>query len=276
MKITGALAVAATLLLSGAAQAVPLLAGWDYSQYTTQLNITGTTGRQTTLKSNYSDLDDVQYKGLGVGSDYGTQYVNGQFGSYATPASGVLPLRVAGGNIDLNLQGSNGPGGSTLLLGDASSGNALLNFEVPASQQSFNAVRFTAGTMPAGFSTVDVVFGVDLGALTADGISLSLAGRTNSSTSSVNVQFSTDGSTYGNVGTFNLSSSADVFSIAPIATGPISELFFRLQFVGDNTKLPSIDNVQIRANTVVVPEPGTMALLMTGLAGLAALGRRRA
>jgi hypothetical protein len=44
---------------------------------------------------------------------------------------------------------------------------------------------------------------------------------------------------------------------------------------GDVTGIPKIDNVSISANVNAIPEPGTVVLLMSGLAGLAAVGRRR-
>lgn len=278
MKLRSVLAVAASLLVASSAQAA-LIAGWDFSQYSPgSVNFAGVTGRQPILTANYSDLDNVQFQGVGQGStDKGAMYVNGQFGSFTTPGSGALPLRATGGNLNLNVNGSTGPGGSTNLMGDASSGNALLAAEVPASQTAFNAVRFSAGAPVAGFvGTLDAVFSITLGAFTADDLVLSFAGGTNSSTSVLNVQYSLNGTSYTNLGSFNLTSTPDVYSTALLdLPAPASNVFFRLQFNGNNTVLPSIDNLQIRG-TVVVPEPGTALLLVSGLAGLAVFGRRRA
>lgn len=287
MKIRSALAVATLLLVSGSANAAPMLAGWDFSQWSAGQNVfAGIPGRQSVLKSNYSDLDTVEvqttgdlFMGLGYASDFGNLYINGQYGSYATPTSGALPLRATTGNIDLNTNGSTGPSNSVLLMGDGSSGLILLNAEgPPASQTAFQTVRFGAGTAPTGFTgTLDAVFAVDLGAITANGIAMSFAGRTNSSTSVLNVQWSLDGSSYTNLDAFNLGTTPQVYTTTALnLPNAVSEVFFRLQFNGNNSIFPAVDNVQIRAESVVVPEPGTALLLVSGLAGLAAMGRKRA
>lgn len=51
-----------------------------------------------------------------------------------------------------------------------------------------------------------------------------------------------------------------------------SQAFFRLRFNGAGA--PRIDNLAISAVPVPVPEPGTLALLAAGLAGLGAFVRR--
>jgi len=279
MKKTTLFTLAASILLSaGSAQALPLaeglIAGWDFSQYGPgTVNVTGLTGRQTTLWANYSDLDTQGNAGLGIGStDKGTLYHNGQFGSYATPASGALPVRATSGNIDLN------QGPSACPLGDAACGNILLTEAVPPSQQSFNGVRLAFGSEPAGVTSLSVVFATDLSALggTFDNVTLKLAGRTNSSTRSVQVEFSSDGVSFSNLTSFSFGATPDVFTASTTTTG-LSKAYFRLTVDGDNTILPAIDNVMIRGSNVnVIPEPGTALLLAAGLAGLAVSGRRRA
>lgn len=289
MKVRISLLLAASLLISGAAQSAPLLAGWDFSQWGSGITNPNTgTGRQSVLKSNYSDLDTdpIQvtgdlFPGLGYYSaDQGTLYINGQYGSYTTPASGSLPLRNIVNNINLNTNGSTGPGGAVILMGDASAGNGLQYAEgPPASQQFFNANRFGAGAPPSGFTgTLDAVFALNLTDVVANSIRMSFAGVTNSSTSPLNVQWSADGASYTSLNLFNLTSTPDVYTTDTLnLPSAVSQLFFRVQFQGSNPILPTIDNVQIRADSVTaIPEPGTLLLLASGLGGLAVMGRRRA
>jgi hypothetical protein len=250
-----------------------LIAGWDFSQYGAgSLNVTGLSGRQTTLWSNYSDLDTEGSPGLGVGStDKGTLYHNGQYSSYSSPLSGTPPVRATSGNIDLN------QGPAAVPLGSAAAGNTLLN-EFNASQQSFTGVRLAFGSEPVGVSSLSVVFATDLSALggTFDNVTLKLAGRTTSSIRDMFVEFSSDGTNFSNLATFNLSSTADVFTAATTGTG-LNKAYFRLTVDGDSSILPSIDNVMIRGNNLnIIPEPGTALMLGVGLAGLMVAGRRRA
>jgi hypothetical protein len=270
MKIR-ALAIAFTLLAAGSAQAAPILvAGWDFSQFAPGfLTTDGGLSLTNTLLSNYSDLDATETAGIGTGSGFGTMRVDGTFGSFATPLNGNDPFRPQTPSI---LQNQNVAAVAGVPLGDAAASILLLNEATP-SQESFNDVRMVARDQ-AGL--LDVVFQADLGgAYLGDAWALSFGGVTATGTSSVAVEFSTDGSVYNPIGNAALTTTAQTFSFALGGLG-LDEVFVRLRFTGSNTILPGIDNLALVAEVtpVGVPEPGTALLLLSGLAGLGAFGRR--
>jgi hypothetical protein len=273
MKIK-ALAVLASSLVAGSAQAA-LIAAWDFSQYSPgNLSFDGGDTYVNTLSSNYSDLDETLIPGIGIGStQWGTLHLDGQYGSFATPADGSDPFRPTSGNIDLNTNVAPVFGGT---VGGAAAGNALLNEDAVPSQTLFNPNSMVARTKPGG-GLLDVVFAVNLGAqYLADALGVSFAGiTTGAAGSSVQVEFSTDGNAYASVGSAALTTTGQVFSFA-LGGDDLTQGFVRLRFTGSNTILPRIDNVAISGAVTLIPEPGTALLLVTGLAGLAAIGRRRA
>lgn len=278
-----ALALASGLLLgAGTAQAAPVLvAGWDFSQYIPGfLSTDGGNTLTATLPSNYSDLDNTLRAGAGFGStQYGTMYLDGSNGSFATPLDGATdPFAPATGNIEQNTGRAAVLG---LPMGSAAAGNAIL-FEAatpPQSQEVFNILSMQAGDV---FGVVDglldVVFGASLDALQIGSTwSVAFGGQVlGTGTSQVIVEFSADGSAYQQIGTANLTASAAAFSFdAPVSAENLTEAFFRLRFDPNTSILPAIDNLTISGDVTVIPEPGTIVLTMAGLAGLAAMGRRR-
>jgi hypothetical protein len=267
------LAIGVSLLAAGSAQAAPMLvAGWDFSQYipgflSTDLGVSLT----NTLSSNYSDLDATDAPGLGNGSQpWGTMHVDGLYGSLNTPLDGNDPFRPLAPGFTAN-DGMAAVAG--VPMGSASAGNLILTEATPG-QEAFNDLRMVAR------SVLDVVFEADLSsAYLGDLWQISFGGKTQSGTSNVEVEFSTNGAAYSALGTAALTTVAQAFSFGvPALAVDAMEVFFRLRFAGSTTILPSIDNVAIKAelSPPSVPEPGTALLLAAGATGLAVFGRRRA
>lgn len=268
-------------LVAGASSAqAATVAGFDFSQYI--VGFLSTDGGNTlvnTLPSNYSDLDNTLFPGLGIGStQYGTMYLNGQFGSYNTPADGFNDPLVPS-VPDVNAQAVPlgvfpGPMGSAAAL------QILLTESPTPSQGQTNANSLQAldpqGIIQPG-ELIDVVFQADLGTLSGSGWQIGFGGQMlgpQGGSSNVIVEFSEDGSLYQQIGVAVLTSAATPFLFnAPGSAQNLDEAFFRLRFTPDFFGAPSVDNVQLLAE--VVPEPGTIVLTMAGLAGLAAMGRRR-
>jgi hypothetical protein len=259
-------ALGAALVAAAEPASATRIAGWDASQYVGAgfLSIDGSTGADT-LPANYSELDTVgrPITAGPPGIEYGRLYYNGQFGS--TPISidgtGTEPFNTGPGSLTSNLSwpAATVPfDSSTDLQNDG--------------QAFYNPLTFLAS------ETLSVVFGVDstLFAPSAPGIvgwSLSLAGKTLSGGFNLGVEFSTDGTTYAPVTTFQLTSLDTLFT-TPLPNLLSQTGFVKLNFTGATAAvLPQIDNIGISGT--IVPEPGTALLIFAGLAGLAASGRRR-
>jgi hypothetical protein len=122
---------------------------------------------------------------------------------------------------------------------------------------------------------VSVVFQADLGSQLLQGFawSLSLGGRTANGTSSIGVEFSVDGNSYAPAGTLNLDTNDTPFVLA-LPDLLSATAFVKLSFDPSGVDQPILDNVAIHAE--IVPEPGTLLLVASGLAGLVGFGRRRA
>jgi len=257
--------VAAWVSIASTAQATAV-AAWDFSQFLVsgQLTTETTFAVAQTLDANYSDLDPNK---LGSPADqFGTMYLNGDFGSTSAgltgdfvPNSNDLTLNNDALDDPLRLIGSNG----SLAILDVIEGQEFTNM------LGFGPAITAADGNPGTGGTV--VFGADLSSVPELGQdwSLSFAGLTVSGgTSEVGVEFSTDGVTFQSLDPFVLESNAAVFQTTALG-GPTDEAFFRLTFTDSVSQtFPSIDNVAISATLVSEP---TRDLAMAG-ALLAVLG----
>lgn len=252
-KLTRAALVAAISFAGAAgANAAPVLvAGWDFSQYFADSVHSidgGNTAAPSDIRANYSSLDPN-----GAGAQAAA------FGVYHLPFTPV-------GDATEPLLPTAVPGTGSLLpnIGQGPYNNfSVLALEGQASQSDLAMVAVQATSL---------VFEADLTSVpqTGDGWQITLAAATQLGGGTVQIEFSSDGSTYISLGSTNVSTSAIAISTAAQAVTS-DRAFFRI------TLSPSvvIDNVGISANLATVPEPATAALLGLGLLGLGHLGRRR-
>jgi hypothetical protein len=256
---------AASAAFAVSAQAVGV-AGWDFSQYygAGLLSTDGATFTNT-LSANYSNLDPSFNAGP-ESAPFGTMYMNGAFNSTNVNPEAATP----------EFYPTTGSLASNLAFAAASnpfdSHTILLNESPPQTFAEFLSMTATAA--------VSVVFQADLSSIPEQGANWSIVfgGQTFSGGSTVGVEFSTNGSSYTSFGSVNLTAVDTPFTVA-LGIAPSDLAFVRLSFAAPGAGGAGqaiIDNVTLRADIVPIPEPGTAAMLLVGLVGLARAGRRQA
>jgi hypothetical protein len=262
MKAKALAVFAVCLFVAGQAQALSLVAGWDFSQSCLAGNLCDPGfGPMDTLDANYSDEDPTS--GMGAESAaFGTMHLNGQYTSSTVPGFGG-ELNPNSPDLTLNTNNhTNFPLVEMGALGNAS----IMQAEIPG-------IAYQQHSMLAS-DTVDAVFRTDLTSALLLGSNWEVRfAALSEGESSVTVSFSEDGVSYTTLLTEELSTAEEVVSVALGGVG-LTEAFVKLSFDGveDDSRF---DNLAILADLTVIPEPGTMLLLGGGLAGLAVFGRRR-
>lgn len=248
MKRTMLVIAAALGLIFGSAGSVQAVnvAGWDFSQYAGDgLRTTDGSTFPTTLDANYSSLDPTHNAGTEAAT----------FGEAMLSAT-VLPNA---NGLSANL------GGSASAFGE----NSFDAHNVLAAEGQTYTEYLGITTQ----SAATVVFKADLTSIADSGWgwSVSFAGKTLSGTSSVDVEFSTDGSSYTSYGSVPLTTDEAAFDVT--LTGVTTdEAYVRLS-LDPSLGQPIIDNVAVDA--IYVPEPGMALQLAAGVVGLLTLARRR-
>jgi hypothetical protein len=266
MKAKALALLAVCLLVASQVQAMQLIAGWDFSQSCLEGNLCDPLFNPIqTLPANYSDLDPT----LGMGAesaDFGTMHVDGTLGSTSVPGFAGAFTTVS---PSLTLNTSNhdplGPFSAVEMGAPGNEGimKAELGLDLPYQQHAMRSSDL-----------IDVVFHADLSSLTSTGSNWEVSfAAISEGASSVAVGFSLNGVTYSPVATEGLGMSEEVVTV-PLGGTDLTEVFVMLSFL--DTEDPSqIDNLVIKADANIIPEPGTVLLLGAGLGGLAIFGRRR-
>lgn len=248
------LSAVASVSIAGSAQAY-LAAGWDFSQWFGDgLLSTDGAAFQNTLSANYSDLDPT----FGAGAEsaaFGTLYFSGAFGSSAVSATGNFTEELL-----------------------PTAGSLTSNLDVPTVSFDAFTVLLDEGQLFSNLMSmvardaVSVVFEVDLSTVpeTGGNWSLSFAGKTFEGTSTVGIDFATDGSSYASVDSVILDAS-DAQFVVNLGTATAETAYVRLNFAPIGAAQPILDNVAIS-----VPEPGAVAHFVAAVLGLSICGRMRA
>lgn len=259
MRLLPVVAVAVALGAAGTAHAedAELIAGWDFSQYfgDALLSVDGET-YTSVLSANYSALDPTFGAGA-ESADFGTMYIDGSFGSTAVAAGSgnepFLPSQALLGSLASNL------------IPDGNGGTPFDFFSVLSTEgQSFTELMAMIASAP-----VSVVFEADLSSVsqTRDQWRLSFAGRTFQGTSTVTIDFSTDGSGYTNVASIDLT-EVDTRYVLSLGSVTASTVYTRFNFSPEGVNQPFIDNVAIQ-----VPEVGPAGATLAAILSLALLRR---
>jgi len=270
--------VVLSALLAVGAQA-ETVAGWDFSQYRGSGSLTPFTN---SLPANYSDLDPTFHAGAESAS-YGTLHFDGSFGSSSTltdflPAAGQSNCeRTASG---CSVPWVDGPVASNHSVGDISfDAHSVLKAE----GQTYQNLLGMQAT-----NNVSVVFAADLtpAATVGSGWSVSFGGHTATGggpnggelscdppgcSSSVGVEFSTNGSSYTSAGSVNLDATDQRYTVA-LGGANADHGYVRLS-LNPGSGTPIIDNVAVGVQ--LLPEPGAFAGVLAGAGLLGLLARRR-
>jgi hypothetical protein len=120
-----------------------------------------------------------------------------------------------------------------------------------------------------------VVFEADLGSVPVIGSnwSISFGARTFAGTSTVGIEFSSDGVTFTPFGSQNLNTVDTLFTVN-LGVAATNNAYVRLSFNPSGINQPLIDNLALNA-TLAVPEPSTAVFGALGLVGLLIAGRKR-
>ncbi len=285
------LAAIAALLWSSPALAVPntLVTAFDFSEYQDQfLVVNGMDGTGATRRpGQYTGFEGVgaDFNGVLITEDFGTFFMNGEFGSTeiivdfdlnggVQPTLSSLQPGIAVGSAIFNSFGVDfGVGDFDNLLGLGAAGQ-------------FETLAPNALAIFGGFGDIDLAFRSSVASnplLQAEEWFLNFAGVQQSAgqgSFDLLIEVSEDGQNYNPLTTVTLTELAEEFTV-PLGDLVTPEIFTRFRFQnlgegGPGALSPVIDNVAFLANVTVIPEPGTALLLMTGLAGLMAAGRRQA
>lgn len=264
-KMLAIAAMIGAITLGGSAKAT-MVAGWDFSQYLGDGTLVVDDGSifefVYTLGANYSHLVSPASTTSGIGgvsplaAQFGTMFIDGQFGSTDQAVQDAfLPFA---NSLNSNLTRPVVPE-----FPNEFDSHTILQFEGQVNAQflSMTALQSTS----AVFQATPTLPGTEW--------SLSFGGRTQSGSSSVEVEFSPNGTDWVSLGIIALTAVDTAFDVA-LGDDLTQTAFVRLNFDVDGSFAPLIDNVAI--NATLIPEPGTALLLLTGLAGMTAYGRRKA